>query len=136
MSPSSANARGALQAVPGKSTNAARVSPLSGRYHPKKYTSPLDTKNLLTPEEFHRQFVKNNSKNPYTEHKSINEVPGPVKRMRQSVESPVTPVTASSTAQRSDTQTSLGGDTYIENDDYAPSGWYALSLPRYAQMMD
>ena len=104
--------------------NAARASALSGRFHPKKYTSPLETRNLMTPEEFQRQFIKNKPRNNYTNDSTIAEVPDPVKKIRRSVESPVTPVTASSTTQRSETETSLGGDTYHENDDYAPSGWY------------
>src|SRR5256714_4622440 len=103
--------------------NAARASPLAGRHVAKKYTSPLDTKNLITPEEFQRQYIKRKSRNCYQD-SGIVEVPEPHKKMRRSVESPVTPVTASSTTQRSETQTSLGGDTYHEdNDDYAPSGW-------------
>lgn len=105
--------------------NAARASALSGRYHPKKYTSPLDTKNLITPGEFHRQFIKNGSKNPYTQRRSASEVPAPVNKLRQSLDSPVTPVTAlSGTTQRSLTNSSVGGDTYHENDDNAPLGWY------------
>lgn len=104
--------------------NAARASPLAGRHIAKKYTSPLDTKNLISPEEFQRQFIANKSRNFYGADSGIVEVPEPYKKMRRSAESPVTPVTASSTTQRSETQTSLGGDTYHENnDDYAPSGW-------------
>jgi hypothetical protein len=108
--------------------NAARASPLAGRHTAKKYASPLDMKNLLTPEEFQRQFIENKSNKCYKADSGVIEVPEPVKKMRRSVESPVTPVTASSTTQRSETQTSLGGDTYHENnnDDDAPSGWYAL----------
>lgn len=123
--------------APTQFKNAARASVLSGRYRAKPYTSPLDMKNLITPEEFHRQFIKNGSRNPYTKSTTaaaaaarasgMSEVPAA--KVRGSLESPVTPVTASSaaTARRSGTDTSFGGDTFIEHgeEDHSPLwGWY------------
>jgi hypothetical protein len=107
--------------------NAARASPLAGRYHPKKYTSPLDTQNLMSAKEFHKRYIGARPGNRYTDSVDIVEVPEP--REVHSLVSPVspeTPVTATSATatQRSETETSLGGDTYRENEEYAPNGWY------------
>lgn len=107
--------------------NAARASPLAGRYRPKKYTSPLDTQNLMSTKEFHKQYISKKPGNHYTGSADIVEVPQP-REVRSPVSpiSPETPVTATSATatQRSETETSLGGDTYHENEEYAPVGWY------------
>ena len=100
--------------------NAARVSPLSGRFTPKKYSSPLDMSHLMSPEEFHQQRIRNKPGNAYTGGNGIVEEPD-----HDQLPSPETPFTATSASntQRSDTQTSFGSSTYHENDEQAPTGW-------------
>jgi hypothetical protein len=114
--------------------NAARVSPLSGRHIPTKYTSPLDTQHFLTPEEFHDQFIRNKPGNRYTDKHDVLEIPLRTNMAAsKSSQSPVTPVTATSTTatQRSETQTSVGSSTYHHNDEQAPTGWYYPTLITY-----
>jgi hypothetical protein len=100
--------------------NAARVSPLSGRFTPKTYSSPLDMSHLMSPEEFHQQYIRNKPGNAYTDDNVIVEEPHHDQPL--SPETPVTATSASNT-QRSDTQTSFGSSTYQENDEQAPRGW-------------
>jgi hypothetical protein len=107
--------------------NAARVSPLAGRYHPKKYTSPLDTQNLMSTKEFHQKYIGKRPGNHYTDATDIIEVPEQKElRSPASPQTPETPLTATSVTatQRSETETSLGSDTYHENEEFAPTGWY------------
>ena len=100
--------------------NAARASPLSGRHVPMHYTTPLDTQNLITAEEFQRQFIRNKPGNRYTDTDDVVEAPKDARS-----ESPSTPVTATSgtATQRSETETSLEGSTILDTDDHAPTGW-------------
>jgi hypothetical protein len=112
-----------LQTNPKSNTracNAARVSPLSGRHVPTKYSSPLDTSHLMSPEEFHNRFIRNKPGNVYTGNKGIVE-----ESEHDQLQSPETPVTTSSVSnsQRSETQTSLGSSTYHENVEEPPAGW-------------
>ena len=112
--------------------HAARASPLSGRHIPNQYASPLDTKHLMTPAEFHSQFIQGKTGNRYTDDEDIVEIPEGVRgNSLERTSSPSTPVTATSVTatQRSETATSLGGSTVIDNDEQAPTGWYAS--PRY-----
>jgi len=113
--------------------NAARVSPLAGRYRPKQYTSPLDTQNLMSTKEFHKRYIGTRPGNRYTDSVDIVEVPEP-REVHSFVPpvSPETPVTATSATatQRSETETSLGGDTYHENEEYAPTGCFGFGKHR------
>jgi hypothetical protein len=100
--------------------NAARLSPLSGRYCPTKYSSPLDTQHLMTPDEFQNQYIRNKPGNRYTDKNDVVEIPQHGEP--PSPQTPITPSTETST-QRSETQTSLGSSTYHENEEHAPTGW-------------
>ena len=106
--------------------NAARMSTLSGRHIPMKYTTPLDTKHLMGKDEFERKYIRNKPGNRYTDDEAVVEVPDSVHH--RSPVSPTTPTTATSTSatQRSDTVTSVGSNTtYQESqEDHAPTGWY------------
>src|ERR1700738_3071347 len=103
--------------------NGARRAPLAVRSHPLKYTSPLDTKNLMTADQF-RQSKMRNSSNRYI-HDDATEIPTPT--------STSSPQTATSTTGRSETilsgttartSTSISRGTNREIEDFAPHGWY------------
>ena len=106
---------------PPRGRNAARVSPLSGRHCITKYSSPLDTQHLMTPDEFQNQYIRKKPGNRYTDKGDVVEVPEHGEA--NSPLTPTTPFTATST-QRSETQTSLGSSTCNENEEHAPTGWY------------
>lgn len=105
--------------------NAARMSTLSGRHVPMKYTTPLDTKILMGRDEFEKKYIRNHPGNRFTDDGEIIEIPESANH--RSPVSPNTPTTATSTSatQRSDTVTSVGSNTtYQENDEeHAPTGW-------------
>jgi hypothetical protein len=104
--------------------NAARMSTLSGRHVPMKYTTPLDTKNLMGRDEFEKMYIRNHPGNRFTDDREIVEIPESANH--RSPVSPNTPTTATSSAtQRSDTVTTVGSNTtYQENDEeHAPTGW-------------
>ena len=105
---------------PPRGRNAARASPLSGRYCPTKYSSPLDTQHLMTPKEFQSRYIRNKPGNRYTDTGEVVEIPKDGEPI--SPQTPITPSTATST-QRSETQTSLGSSTYHENEEHAPTRW-------------
>jgi hypothetical protein len=102
--------------------NAARAAPLSGRIHPLKYTSPLDTKDLMTAEEFRQKKIRGKPGNRYTDGGDIIEIHTPT-----GTGSPQTATTArsetllSGTTERSDTARSP--IKYKGNEDFAPHGW-------------
>jgi hypothetical protein len=113
--------------------NAARAAPLSGRIHPLKYTSPLDTKNLMTAEEFQARRILGKPGNRYTDNGDVAEIPSP--------EEATTPRTATSTTSAStEAETVLSGTTartsasfprkVDQNDDFAPNGWYIVFMGR------
>jgi hypothetical protein len=97
--------------------NAARASPLAGRFIPSKYLSPIDTQHLMTTDKFHDQFIRNKPGNKYTGRRDVIEVPSPT-----STQSPITATFSAS--QRSDSQTSMGSNDHRYNEYSAPSGWY------------
>jgi len=107
--------------------NPARAPPMSGRFMPKRYSSDQDTKHMLSTAHFYDKYIHNQRGNPYTNSGDIVEVgaqeavPAPV-----SPQSPETPVTAiSATTQRSETQSTLGGSTILEeHEDHTSSLWY------------
>jgi len=106
--------------------NAARMSTLSGRHVPMKYTTPLNTKHLMGREEFERTYIRNKPGNRFTDDGEVVEIPESANH--RSPVSPSTPTTATSTSatQRSDTVTSVGSSTtyHDSQEDHAPTGWY------------
>ena len=101
--------------------NASRVSPISGRHRPTKYSSPLDTQHLMTPDEFQIQYIRNKTGNRYTDNGDVVEI------LEHGEANPLlTPTTLFTVVctQRSETQTSLGCSTHKENGEHAPTGWY------------
>lgn len=107
-----------------RSRNAARAAPLSGRIHPLKYTSPLDTKNLMTAEEFQARRIRKKPGNRYSD--DVTEIPTP-----EEVTTPRTGTSSIVTSSR--TETALSGTTartsasfsrkVDRNEEFAPSGW-------------
>src|ERR1700694_4728022 len=80
--------------------NAARAAPLSGPIHPLKYTSPLDTQNLMTVEEFRQNKRGGKPGNLYTGGGDITEMSSPTET--------ASPQTATS---RTRSETVLSGTT-------------------------
>jgi len=108
--------------------NVARAPPMSGHFEPKKFSpGEVDESQLLSTAEFRKKYIKNQPGNVYTDTGDVVEVPGPVRAVTPvSLHSPQTPVTAlSGSTQRSETESSLGGSTYREEEDRAPSSWFA-----------
>lgn len=101
---------------------------MSGRFEPKRFSpGEVDESQLISKAEFHNKYIKNKPGNVYTDTGDVLEVPEPVRAATPvSLHSPQTPVTAiSGSTQRSETESSLGGSTYREEEDRAPSSWFA-----------
>jgi hypothetical protein len=102
--------------------NAARASPLAGRPVLKKYASPLDTANLLTPQQFNEEFIKSKPTSRYNASTDVYEVrrSGPKVTIPTSptkTDSPTTPVPPSAT------DSTLSGHTLHDNNDVAATQW-------------
>jgi len=101
--------------------NAARVSPLSGRLVPTKYSSPADTQHLISAEEFQNRFIRSNPGNRYTDSDQVVEEPENAEVI--SPQTPSTAFTGISGTQRSETETSVGSSVHHDNEEHAPTGW-------------
>jgi hypothetical protein len=106
--------------------NAARASPLAGRFTPKKYPSGGDEGKLMSAAEFHAKYIHNRPGNIYTDSGDNIEVPSPTTTATLaspiSLHSPVSPVSDAST-KRHGTESSLGGSTF-RDDDVTTTSWY------------
>jgi hypothetical protein len=103
--------------------NAARASPLAGRPVLKKYASPLDAANLMTPQQFNEEFIKSKPSSRYRASSEVYEVrrSGPKVSIPTSptkTYSPTTPVPPSAT------DSTISGQTlHDNNNDVAPTQW-------------
>jgi hypothetical protein len=103
--------------------NAARAAPLAGRPVLKKYASPLDTANLITPQQFNEEFIKSNPTSRYKASPDVYEVrrSGPKVTIPTSptkTYSPTTPVPPSAT------DSTMSGHTLTDNNgDVAATQW-------------
>jgi hypothetical protein len=103
--------------------NAARASGLAGHPILKKYTSPLDTAHLITPQQFNDQFIKDKPGSRYNANGEVYEVRRPMPKVAVPT-SPTKTLSPMSPVPPSATESTMSGTTFQENnDDVPPTAW-------------